>query len=263
MTIWWERETRSTGKQWLSVKVSNCARLHHSEQLSKNTPNWPHVDCRAVVFFKKNQFGRSVPSCDYVTSQLALHVLPELFCFFKLIQNFFALWVCLVLFIQDFLFFSQWVWWWVIILYWCWLSTLDFRTWYLLVKNLIRVPLVFLIKFLLEPTREFKTLGLNALKWSRESKISNLNTTIFIDQNIGGLKISVNNICSVNILETTKQVVNHCFDVLWLEEDGWLDHFLKITLWKLKNYIDCAKILWICGWNHVEKSDHSGTFKWL
>ena len=71
---WRERETALSRKQWVSVHEGGCIFLHHAEQLSENAADGPDVDSRAVVLFKQDNFGGSVPSGDDVARELSLHV---------------------------------------------------------------------------------------------------------------------------------------------------------------------------------------------
>jgi hypothetical protein len=62
----------------------------------------------------------------------------------------------------------------------------------------------------------------------RQAEIADLDGAVFIDEHIGWLQVSVNNIAAVEVLDRAQQMINHSLDVLYLKMDGALDDLLQI-----------------------------------
>ena len=54
MSIWGKWEARLTREEWLTVHVSRCTLLHHTEKLSEDAAYRPHVNSLTVVFLQED-----------------------------------------------------------------------------------------------------------------------------------------------------------------------------------------------------------------
>lgn len=87
----------------------------------------------------------------------------------------------------------------------------------------------------------------NTLNRSSKTKITNFNWTIFIDQNIGWLKISMKNFSRMKILQSTNYIVGKSLNMDEIKMDWWFEQFFQVRLTKICNNIDmvkCLPILW-------------------
>ena len=52
VTIWTQWEAGFSWEQWTTIHVSWCACLHHTEQLSEDASNRPHVNSWTVILLE-------------------------------------------------------------------------------------------------------------------------------------------------------------------------------------------------------------------
>ena len=65
-------------------------------------------------------------------------------------------------------------------------------------------------------------------------------------------------VCRMEVLEATKQVVHNSGNMLRLKEDGRLDDLLQVTLGQAEHDVDSVEVLEIPWLDQVEKFDNEG-----
>jgi len=168
-TVRRQGEARSAGEQGRSVQESGGVFLDHTQKLSKDTSEGPDIDSSGIILFEKDEFRSSVPSGDDVTGKLSLDVLG-----------------------------------------------LDETS-----RGLDQLALSFLglgggvlgdvlvhIVVVVGGFFFFVVSAFDTFDGSGETEIADSDGAIFVDEDVGGLEITMEDISRVNILETNEDVVD-------------------------------------------------------
>jgi len=201
-TIRRQGEARGTGEQGRSVQESGGVFLDHAQELSKDTTEGPDIDRGSVVLFEENEFRSSVPSGDDVTSKLSLDVLGLDETSRGLDQLAFT-----------FLGLGGGV----------------------LGDVLVDIVIV-VVGFFLLVVGTFDTFD-----GSSETEIADSDGAIFVDEDVSGLEITMEDVSSVNILETDEDVVDQGLDMDEFQVDGRLEELLEIGLSIFQDYVEGVK----------------------
>jgi len=216
-TIRRQGEARGTGEQGRSVQESGGVFLDHTQELSKDTTEGPDIDGGSVVLFEENEFGSSVPSGNDVTSELSLDVL-------SLDETTGGL---------DQLAFT--------------FLGLDGGV----LGDMFVHIVVVVVGFFLLGMSTFDTFD-----GSGETEIADSDGAIFVDEDVGRLEITMEDVSRVNILETNEDVVDQGLDMDEFQVDGGLEELLEIRLSIFQDNVEGVKGFIVRGlkdFNDVDK----------
>ena len=79
---------------------------------------------------------------------------------------------------------------------------------------------LFHLSFLLLLIRYLPMGAFNSSDRSREPKVTELDSAIFVDEHVCRFQVSVEHVSRVDIVDSTDQVVSDCLDVKHLQMDG-------------------------------------------
>lgn len=71
------------------------------------------------------------------------------------------------------------------------------------------IILLVVVYALLESLGNLERLGVNAVHGAREPEVGQLDRAVLIDENVGRLEVSVDDVRRVDILQAAQQVIHH------------------------------------------------------
>lgn len=93
-----------------------------------------------------------------------------------------------------------------------------------------------LLLFLLSRYQEGGVL--NTCDGAGKTEVAELDSAVLVNKNVGRLEVSMNDVALMEVLDSTKQVVNYRGDMQKLQVDTAFNYFLEIALGELHDHVE-------------------------